>query len=1214
MKTTIDSYPFFDANQVLTKDHLNRVVEYLDEQERLTRANLVGIGISCGLDPKLDNAAGWVSIAKGCAVTSLGYLLIEQDDVTLTGYREFKLPEGDRYDPFKLGSGQLPLWELFPEGAPNVTKLYSPANFLEDKSVLLFLENNKEDLSDCSPNNCDDKGKEVTVTLRRLLVSSADVAQISEKLRAEADDSARLELPDLRLHRYDAPRTGPVTTRDVLEAFQAVVQKDHLVTAAKEALAAAYDAFKPILLRAHPSNPFDGFMGLYGFLESAPVTPRQVTFLPYYMDLFSDLLAAYEEFRKRGLELACLCGPPEDWFPRHMVLGPEQRTGWHPSTASCCGCEDLRHEVRLLFTRLVEITRRFGNNPALRESSLIAAVDEHVRITPSRAGTAPLSARCIPYYYDLKGTPPLYRLWNPALTRQGRAHHNQGYRSNEYSPQAPAFVETPLSFDLEPFDFLRIEGHLGKDYRAVLARLESMRASFRLPFDVVAVRTGPLDESLEVDPAEHACRFQDLEAAYKALREELSCLAKKSMALLGSYKLTRPLPSAPRLSTLAASVSIPLSGVTSVMGLNFAEVAKQLKIEAGTIGAAFLDNAKLYGPEDLTLIGESAAVNAALSVLNKLAYLTSLLAQDLHSVDGDEFEKTVRQLKKLSEAISKEGSGDATEGGLTWQELNRQIVSVVFACRLEGFLAIRDEYLRRLQQIRKLAYFEGYVQEHPALQHKAGVPVGGTFVIVYHGGSGREPQRGDTYASAIQRLAEGTVIADFCLPYQCCSDCAPIQFVLGPSEAPPVEAPRITAELGCTDAESQADVEVTATGGRPPYKLSVDDVPRGESFPALIRLKLAAGTHTLQVTDDDEVAGAPIRLEVPEALTTGTVEYTDDTTARTFTASFRVTGGVRPYKAGAGLVLDDLVTVERLPSGTTMEVRITDWAGCSTRAAIQHAVAGCDKPCNGKATRIRYPAWAPDPAKTVPYQYRTLKSWRLEVADENGNASYSGDLTEAVRTLIEGRAINGDTYVQVMSRVCAVVSDTVAAALPREYGPGAFVIEYERERGTLRIESYSCHTFRIEIEFALLAGDFLRTERWRYGRDGIRVEQRADSESVPSYFMPAFGRIDLDKCTNEVGTDCTVDLRGITLRRSHIGLLLTPSFGEGVDARRLEYHWRVDGPSLAYSNGSEFPLPVNRATGVMVQLLVIDKKGCWAFLETSIDPRGTPIRSGRRRR
>ena len=41
MKAVHDTYPVFEANQVLSNLHLNQLLDYLGEQERLTRANLI---------------------------------------------------------------------------------------------------------------------------------------------------------------------------------------------------------------------------------------------------------------------------------------------------------------------------------------------------------------------------------------------------------------------------------------------------------------------------------------------------------------------------------------------------------------------------------------------------------------------------------------------------------------------------------------------------------------------------------------------------------------------------------------------------------------------------------------------------------------------------------------------------------------------------------------------------------------------------------------------------------------------------------------------------------------------------------------------------------------------------------------------------------------------------------------------------------------------
>ena len=80
MDQTELTYPVFEANQVLTNAHLNDLFEYLDEQTRLTRSNLIGIGIACGLEVTFE-APGTVHLSKGCGVTSQGYLIVEPADL-----------------------------------------------------------------------------------------------------------------------------------------------------------------------------------------------------------------------------------------------------------------------------------------------------------------------------------------------------------------------------------------------------------------------------------------------------------------------------------------------------------------------------------------------------------------------------------------------------------------------------------------------------------------------------------------------------------------------------------------------------------------------------------------------------------------------------------------------------------------------------------------------------------------------------------------------------------------------------------------------------------------------------------------------------------------------------------------------------------------------------------------------------------------------------
>ena len=63
-----NEYLVFEADQVLTNDHLNQMFYYLDQQNRWTRNKLIGMGIVCGLN--LVQHAGVIEITKGCGITA----------------------------------------------------------------------------------------------------------------------------------------------------------------------------------------------------------------------------------------------------------------------------------------------------------------------------------------------------------------------------------------------------------------------------------------------------------------------------------------------------------------------------------------------------------------------------------------------------------------------------------------------------------------------------------------------------------------------------------------------------------------------------------------------------------------------------------------------------------------------------------------------------------------------------------------------------------------------------------------------------------------------------------------------------------------------------------------------------------------------------------------------------------------------------------------
>jgi hypothetical protein len=505
MESTQNKYPVFEANQVLTRGHLNNIVNYLDEQDRLTRANLIGIGITCGLEITFDEKKMTIHVSKGAGVTSKGYLVVvPEEGLTLVSCRAgYKIPDTAEYQQFIDPSAkkQYSLWELFPAGEPN-TDLLEKLD-LTDKAVFLLFELKKESLSNCSSNNCDDKGSEVTTLVKPLLIEKADLDKIidaANKLGGtvisgdpETTFIERLQLNDIRLPRINVPGSNAITSNDIFSAYMKVFNDGSLLLSTADALSKAYYAFEPLLLDIYPVDPFkaDSVNFNYQFdrLYKSLAASDKVYLLQYCYDFFDDLIRAYDEFRWKGVDLVCGCCPPEDLFPHHLMLGllyPQKHKGNYSqkflASPSINQCAERSREVVQLFMRIVEMIRCFSTD--LPEKS-------DIRFTPSTLGDGALSDKAIPYYYLQTGTPPLYQLWSYEKTRKNRANQNLSYRFGDYKPASEfSFVSDPLNYDLEPHNFLRIEGHLGKGYQEVMASLLSKISANRLPIDVLALRSG----------------------------------------------------------------------------------------------------------------------------------------------------------------------------------------------------------------------------------------------------------------------------------------------------------------------------------------------------------------------------------------------------------------------------------------------------------------------------------------------------------------------------------------------------------------------------------------------------------------------------------------------------------------------------------------------------------------------------------------------------
>lgn len=1273
MNPVNDRYPVFEANQVLSNLHLNQLFDYLGEQERLTRANLIGIGIVCGLGLERAAGASTVRVTRGCGITSSGYLVVEPEDVALVAYRKYTLPAEPDYPPLRdQAAAQRPqyeLWEMFKDGEAETTPLGTPAGFLDDKAVLLFLELKQEGLRNCSPNDCNDRGSQVTVTLRHLLIRTTDLAKVIAGAATlgsgfsvadlEAAMSDRLGLPDLRLPRFDVPNTGPATSEQVLAAFQAVFRAEALAARTGAALSAAYQAFRPLLLHDFADDPFSGFGARFGFLDSAAQTTGQVLFLQYYHDFFDDLILAYDEMRWKGTELLCACCPPEQLFPRHLMLGllaPASvanpalyRHGFSPA----CAGEELLTEFLQLFRRLAGMVHSFTDQPALPllPRRIRPLLDPQLRITPSAAGKHLLADMALPYYYQLKlaGTAPLHQVWSPLRARRGRANQNLGYRSSEYQPAPPRFVLEPLAYDLAPYDFLRIEGHLGKNVEQVLRTLLGLKLKFRLPVDIIALRTGAFDESVPLPGG--AARFEDLETLYDTLREELVCkLCEGVRYLYGVPAAVRLRGGVPRLPLLATHAPGFLYGADTVGAWFENNLAlmqarpyidpDQDKIDAG---AVFMVYCVLFANTTPQL--PEALFAHAVSVYY-LSKLSESLPPSLDALAYADFENKYQDLVALTRFLRDEASrkvGPELEKFIPAEELIDHFDQVLYACHLDPIKALHEEYLRRVRELKNKLFLSTFLQTNPGIGHKAGVPLGGTFILVYHGEPAAQPLIGpkldlqpfvaagradlSAVSGALERiggnrllardpdvrlllgsltgklpgavrlpspdpadviigeavgaLAPGAVIADFFLPYLYSADHPAIQYVL---PLPPLGL-RVT--LSCTNAAGNAEATLAPDGGLAPISYQLDGQPFAPlDGPVLV----SAGPHTVSIRDSAGSASAPQAVTVPANLRAEEATFRDDPLTMHYTVTFPVSGGTLPYAADTGTIELNRYTSAPVPSGKSLKVVLTDAAGCQASAEFTHTVpAQCDLPCGGFARRCGYRFWLPEPDRERPFDQNGVAAevnvFRIEVSPGK-----SVDLSREVGAILraDGNALNTG-----FDQVAAGWIKQINTLLTRAAGSkDAFILTYERlgnGMAVLWIERFECLDFEFNVNSSFSRRDARERVHLVHSPAGSIYQERVPV-AIPPFDCSRIAKCDPARPVTQMCKELDLHLKIDKSMDGTIGLSVNAS-GSDVPVTFL---WEVQDcvPPVANGPKANFRLGQPTPPRKQIRLSAFTKDGC----------------------
>ncbi|MFN3848742.1 MAG: hypothetical protein ACK4NY_04910 [Spirosomataceae bacterium] len=1093
------TYPFFEANQVLKRDDLNNLFEYLDEQNRMTRTNLIGIGIVCGID--LIPNGNKLKITKGIGVTSEGYL-VTIPEVEYANYKTYA-PNKDIFlgddcytETNKINKNKLhkmvegvPANQIFElvEGTPaNSTALTT--SFLADKIVLIYVELSKNGLKNCSPNSCDDKGSLVSVTFRRFLISKANADAIKNEINGligvqsgidiEKIINAKFLLPDIRLRRFDVPNTNPVKTSDIVAAYQNILTKSFIEDTVRANLVKIFEAYESILNGLNKAE-IQNWLETYQGSKLSLTKPYEYQ---YYYDFVSDLIQNYQEIRAKGFEVLALCNPDCRMFPRHLFLGEANidttknkstyRQYFIPSPI-IGNQKKLGEELRLLFERLLATIRNFKIPQPNKLEIKGRILDANIRITPSKLGDVPISKKAIPYYYELNtGTPKLYETWSFELKNQGKEKQNLSYNANLYPAPIEDFVLNPLEYDLEPYNFFRIEGIVGKPFQDVMAALDQYIRIGRLPFDVVALSTG--NESMESDEnlADFQCHFADLEAMYDIQRKELFCLFEE-----------------------------------------------------------FKD---------------------------RLDDLFDLFPRDLSQFTNE----TLKQIRKIAQ--------NAT--------LPENI-----KCKIEIILGLVMVYRQRLAKLKSEFIFSNYTKKHPGIQHKAGVPMGGTFVLVYHG-------------NVKSRFKEEE-----------------FSIIRNPSANAVAAAPATRAAL-VNEAEATAKTEVTAVKSYMTEEVNILGLSQKlmseiEAFPIAIKEEIVRVIEErvrgfINETEDVDIEEGivfadfylpyrccadctPVQVVAPPKPTplAATVSAPKcDESNKNFSVTITISGGTKPYTIDSNPIPADTADVV-LKSGSSQDATIKDANNQEIIVKIPAHTCQqpCDLPCEGKATRCLYPLWL-----TIPTNANTkgVEVAIISFSDDVGNSHFYDFKSDYENILKSYNSTNFNTKIQTL---IDKINDGIAGKIGDN---NTLILQFDSVTQLISIEHYVCHKFEVKINFEesstlrSFKGDVL------YNPDGysIRINDLITSGKK-------FGCIDLDKCAKTEKTQCKEPID-----KSKIKLLLSGGAGgykyelkndSGINPDMIFWIFETEIPQFSDAKSGSF---ISRQQSVKVRLIFI-KGPCFVIIE-----------------
>ena len=551
--TTAVSFPNFVNNQLLLAADLNHIISTLDQQDRLTRVCLHGMGIMCGLEVNFEDEGGPViSIQEGFGLSSDGYMIDLQqvravDEVNLDlrwlEYRfckpaplypkvfDFHESIEGRFSGEPAENGYYELLQEKPADDNSVLDLgsfFSGQETNPGQFAVVLLHYRLQETKNPCQTSCNETGRSFNYGTRVLLVRKDLVC------RDFKPGGGEIKWPDKPRMRRFGYGDGQIMLCDTIidkagffERYEANMSE--AVAGIQAAYDAAFQNAKPLL--GESADPFttyfENLKSLIAAFDGAVETDAWNYLIQHVYGHLKDLILAYEEFADAAFALVeeKAAWPDLKLFPGYLVLGgltdnfgidDECRTNCLPP-CNTCGDKSRPSLVRFLFDRMKKLTQLFflGWDGATVMDHTAESNDYPagaIRVSASRGRNLPLGQRAIPYYYrpaapvgtvDVK----IRECWDYEAWRKEKSHLIPSYHPDAGDANA-------LLYDIDAYGFIRIEGHPGMEVGVAYDEVARLRQEYNLPFNIRCLLVGDgsgLDNLRGADRPD----YTELQSAYE---------------------------------------------------------------------------------------------------------------------------------------------------------------------------------------------------------------------------------------------------------------------------------------------------------------------------------------------------------------------------------------------------------------------------------------------------------------------------------------------------------------------------------------------------------------------------------------------------------------------------------------------------------------------------------------------------------------------------